>query len=118
MSVKEDSEFIFFAVPSLISLCPRGFLHIFRAVKERQAKGEKLVLTASAVELNFTEGNIDLLLKTKRVAAEGAMWGRFTGASGVSLDKTNKPPRLYGQTQIILDDLEDIRAVFQAISAR
>ncbi|CAD7966635.1 unnamed protein product, partial [Amoebophrya sp. A120] len=98
-------------------LCPRGILEIFRLVQQEK-RGRKLVLTGSAVELTAMDGNLDLLLKQKRKAADGAMFGRFTGASGVSLDRTCRPSRLCGMTQIFLDTLDDIKVLFSAISTR
>lgn len=76
----------------------------------------RYVLTASAVELTFTEGNIDMFLKSKREVAT-TRFGN-SAASGVALDKASTPPRLYGMTELPLDQPSDLLEVFAAIAVR
>jgi kinesin family protein 4/21/27 len=42
----------------------------------------------------------------------------FSGARGVSLDKTTKPPQLFGQEEVPIRTLEDILGLFGAIASR
>eukprot|EP00392_Amoebophrya_sp_AT5.2_P011684 g11767.t1 len=102
-----------------LGLCPRGMIEIFRLVsEERASRGRRLLLTASIVELSAMEGNVDLLLKQKRAAADGAMFGRNTAASGVQLDRATKPPQLQGMSQVTLEQEDDLRTIFAAIACR
>lgn len=99
-------------------LCPRGTLDIISRLQHLREQGPMLYeLTASAVELTMTQGNLDMFDKSRRPACP-ARWGQFSGAAGVSCDKTTKPARLYGMTEVILDGDDSIRSLFQAIACR
>lgn len=104
-------------------LFPRGLLAAFEAVDERKRAGESLVLSGSAVELSYN-GNQDMLMRiedVERLRAEsaklnGSKWDG--GALGVSLDKNSSPPRLYGMTELPLDTVDDVKALYAALATR
>lgn len=104
-------------------LFPRGLLQILAELRRlRQDRGPgalRYELTVSAVELTASEGNLDLFHKARRSNVRGA-FAPFSGAQGVSCDRTCKPARLYGMTQLPLDgdDEAALRTVFGAIACR
>eukprot|EP00293_Proteomonas_sulcata_P007062 CAMPEP_0184300266 /NCGR_PEP_ID=MMETSP1049-20130417/10712_1 /TAXON_ID=77928 /ORGANISM="Proteomonas sulcata, Strain CCMP704" /LENGTH=323 /DNA_ID=CAMNT_0026610937 /DNA_START=393 /DNA_END=1364 /DNA_ORIENTATION=+ len=98
-------------------LCPRGMLDIFDRLEEMRQEGDyTYLLTFCAVELTVTEGNVDMLKKTNSTKKDNPLW--FTGASGVSLDKTCKPPKLFGMSQIPIGKKEDFLEAFRTIACR
>lgn len=107
-------------------LFPRALLDCFQQARARRAAGEKVVLTASAVELSML-GNEDMMARDdgpamarRRAAAKAASgtdrWGG--GLLGVVLDKAAEPPRLYGMIEHALEDSADLRTVFRALATR
>jgi len=98
-------------------LFPRGLLAIFDAVERMRQAGEAAVLTASAVELSI-EGNLDMLSRNA-VVRNPKERIRFDGAQlGVAVDRTTKPPRLYGMTELVLDNRDRLREVYAGIATR
>lgn len=99
-------------------LCPRGIMDIFRRVEQMRLNrvDMRYVLAASAVELTFMEGNVDMLLKSKRDKVTGSFG--CSSVSGVVLDRAAVPPRLYGMTELPLHHPEDLLVIYEAISAR
>eukprot|EP00928_Gymnodinium_smaydae_P018333 TRINITY_DN16985_c0_g1_i1.p1 TRINITY_DN16985_c0_g1~~TRINITY_DN16985_c0_g1_i1.p1 ORF type:complete len:318 (-),score=27.53 TRINITY_DN16985_c0_g1_i1:457-1410(-) len=75
-------------------------------------------LTASAVELTATDGNLDMFVKAE--CSRGYVGGTrcFAEANGVCIDKTTKPPILYGMTEVVLEDASSVFQVFDAIASR
>ena len=100
-------------------LFPRGVLHIFDAVERMRASGAHVVLTASAVELSIT-GNRDMLIDQAAVVrnpnAPKLDWSGTQG--GVAVDKREKPPRLYGMTELVLDSKAALRDVYAGVATR
>jgi hypothetical protein len=95
-------------------LCPRGLLDIVDRLQQLKTESSlKYELTVSAVELAVTEGNLDMFLKEKRGDLKF-----FSGAQGISLDKTTKPPQLYGMSEVSIDNSESLLVLFQAIASR
>ena len=72
-------------------------------------------LTASAVELTWTEGTLDMFVKAE--ARQSVKKGNEVTTS-VSLDKAATPPRLFGMIEKRLEDLADLKTFFEAISVR
>ena len=107
-------------------LCPRGLLDIVArvaALRRAAAGATRYELTVSAVELTLTDGNVDMFTKRgaekqkkeKRSLVDMVM---FSGASGVSLDRTTKPPVLFGQQEVPVNAPEDLLALFGALACR
>ena len=99
-------------------LFPRGMIAIFKMLKSVRAEnpGKSYVLTCSAVELSAM-GDEDMFGKdygAKR-KFDNSMYG-FAG--GVALDNAETPPKLYGMTQLILEQEEDLLRAFGALSTR
>jgi len=90
-------------------------LAIFRAVRARF--GTRAVLTASAVELAIS-GNLDMMIKSDQQQRIGANGIFCSEAMGIAIDKTTKPPKLYGMSELSLDSEEDLLKVFAAIASR
>merc|ERR1712228_46910 len=61
----------------------------------------------------MSEGNVDMFSKSERTGERF-----FREAQGVCIDKTIKPPMLYGMTELSIDDAESILQVFSAIASR
>lgn len=100
-------------------LCPRGVLEIIGRVQDMQGGPIRYELTASAVELTVADGNLDMFDKSKCADnSADVKWARFSGASGVVLERTTKPARLYGMTQVILDSADAVLQLFAAIACR
>ena len=98
-------------------LFPRGVLEIFDAVERMRAAGAQAVLTASAVELSMM-GNRDMLIDQAAVV-RGPNAPKWSGAQGgVAVDKREKPPRLYGMTELVLDSKEALRHVYAGVATR
>jgi len=101
-------------------LFPRSVLALFHAVQRLRSAAEtegtrrSFVLTASAVEL-LLAGNLDMVVKSKQERA--AALGSLT-ATGVTIDKTQDPPRMFGMVEVQLDSLVDVKRVFRAIASR
>ena len=99
-------------------LCPRGLLDIMGKLEVLRQQTKLIYeLTASAVELTMTEGNLDMFRKAveQKKPMEGfKYWSTFSG----SLDKTTKPPILLGQEEIVIDSLDSMLSLFGAISSR
>ena len=96
---------------------PRGALQIVEAVEGMRAAGVHAVLTASAVELSMM-GNRDMLIDEAAIVYDPSApkWG---GAqAGVALDKREKPPRLYGMTELVLDSKETLRHLYAGLATR
>jgi len=96
-------------------LFPRSLLNIFDRLNElnKVDTSNSYVITCAAVELSAM-GNEDLFKKSGYIQRSFATFPR----SGVVLDKVSKPPRLYGQNEIILGKDEDLFHIFRAISVR
>lgn len=94
-------------------LFPRALIGAFQEVQRRRAAGARLVLTASAVELSWNQGNLDMFAKGGVCVKHG--WQK---SSGVNLDKTTVPPRLYGQVEFPLEEEGDLLKVFAALASR
>ena len=75
-------------------LFPRALIGAFQEVQRRRAAGARLALTASAVELTWDQGNVDMFAKGRVCVKRG-----WQASSGVNIDKTAVPPRLYGQVE-------------------
>ena len=98
-------------------LFPRGVLEIFDAVERMRAAGAQVVLTASAVELSMM-GNRDMLVDQATMVRDpkAPKWGGAQG--GVAVDKREKPPRLYGMTELVLDSKAALRHVYAGVATR
>ena len=107
------------AVEPSYGLFPRGLLDVYQRVQQARADsgpGETtFALTASAVELTWSEGNLDMFLKAcdRQTVTTGA-----TTCSTVHVDKAFKPPRLYGMVERPMEVEADLLALFEAISVR
>lgn len=108
-------------------LFPRGLLHIVSGLREKKRSDDSLqyYLTASAVELSMISGNNDMFVKSGVVACAGGVSvgskAFSSSANGVCLDKTTKPPLMYGMTEVEIDPdnaLDGILALFTAIASR
>ncbi len=110
----------------LYGLCPRGLIHIVNRLADLRQHGTmRYTLTASAVELTVTQGNLDMFRKAgtappNKVPAEGKSAGQmwWSGSAGVSIDTTTKPPVLTGMEEVLIDDPGSLLALFGAISSR
>lgn len=98
-------------------LCPRALLDIYHRVQQARASGTRCVLTASAVELTFAEGSLDMFVKAEERAATRFQRG-LEAVTTVSLDRATKPPRLYGMIEVPLETDGDLLKLFSAISVR
>ncbi len=125
-------------------LFPRALISIFKQVQARRARGERLSLTFSAVELAI-DGNVDMLdtplaLQARRHAArsvesarqflvkKNTMPSRGDGnggfghdwCKGVALDVNASPaPRLFGQNEHPLESFPaDMYVCFAALATR
>jgi hypothetical protein len=89
---------------------PRAMWGAFNRAK---ALGDKAVLTCSAIELSMM-GNKCMFNKSARKC------GGLTAAEafGVAIDRSTKPPRMYGMKELIIDSEEDVLRVFAAIAMR
>lgn len=99
-------------------LFPRGMFAALARLHERRASGDgrRYVLTCAAVELGLT-GNNDMFDATKSAAVANSY--KIGGVSGgVAVDRTAKPPRLYGQYEHVVEEEADVLRVFEAIAAR
>merc|ERR1712020_396449 len=72
-------------------------------------------MTCSAVELSVM-GNRDLFTKSTQQSHADQKYKSWS--EGVVINKTDKPPRLYGQTELIIDRHDDLIRVFKAIAVR
>ena len=95
---------------------PRSLIDIFHRLNEMKKidTDNQYVITCSSVELSII-GNEDMFEKS---AKKSQKFTFRSSSNGVALDKTKKPPRLYGQSEIILEKEEDLFRVFSAISVR
>ena len=85
-------------------LFPRAILAIVAALRTRMNTGDgRYVLTASAVELSMVMGNMDMFAKSG--GTQKSLSGKLfeATANGVCLDKTTKPPLMYGMQEIEID---------------
>ena len=100
-------------------LFPRGLLQIVEAVEGMRAAGVHAVLTASAVELSIT-GNRDMLAAEAPIARDpnASKFGWNGDATGVAVDKREKPPRLYGMTELVLDSKASLRQLYAGVATR
>jgi len=102
-----------FKVHEDYGLFPRSLINIFGQLKKLNEvnKLNSYVMTCAAVEISYV-GNHDLFKKS------GYTHRSFSAKTGVALDRVYKPPRLYGQIEIILEKDSDLLDVFRAISVR
>ena len=70
-------------------------------------------------------GNQDMLMRLedverlRREAAKGQANSKWSGDGlGVALDKNSRPPRLFGMTELPLDSVSDVRALYAALATR
>ena len=101
-------------------LFPRGLIDIFNRLAELKISDpcNSYVLTCSAVELSVM-GNEDMFIKSGTTKPAYERGRAFRSSScGVVLDRSQKPPKLYGQIEIVIDKEEDLRRAFSAISVR
>merc|ERR1719285_854974 len=96
-------------------LFPRSLINVFGQLEKlnKVDTSNSYVITCAAVEISYA-GNHDLFKKSGYTQRSFASHIR----SRVQLDKLNKPPRLYGQIEIILEKEADLLHVFRAISVR
>jgi hypothetical protein len=105
-------------------LFPRGLLNIVSGLREKKHSGGTLqyYLTASAVELSMISGNVDMFVKSGSVSGGSKSGVQFSSsANGVCIDKTTKPPLLYGMVEVEIDPdnpLHGTLALFAAIASR
>ena len=88
-----------------------------RKMKERDKSSIRYLLTVSAVEVRFLEGNRDMLRRpgdSQFYAKENG----FRNISDVIVSKTTKPPILWGQREMELDSIESLLELFRAIASR
>ena len=97
---------------------PRSLIDIFHRLNEMKKidTDNQYVITCSSVELSII-GNEDMFKKSGYKNKSTKFTFR-SDTCGVALDKTKKPPRLYGQNEVILEKEEDLFRVFSAISVR
>jgi len=96
-------------------LFPRGLINVYGHLKKvnKADTSNSYVVTCAAVELSAM-GNEDLFKKSGYTQRSKGSFQR----TGVALDKSSKPPRLYGQNEIILEEDSDLLHIFRAISVR
>ena len=70
-------------------------------------------------------GNQDMLMRLedverlRREAAKGQANSKWScDGLGVALDKNSRPPRLFGMTELPLDSVSDVRALYAALATR
>jgi hypothetical protein len=100
-------------------LCPRGMLDVVArvaAMRAAAADGTIYELTCSAVELSMCGGNVDLFQKQTVRAAKKSLWD--SSVAGVAIDRTVKPPGLYGMDERSVDGVGDLLPVFACIARR
>ena len=57
--------------------------------------------------------------RLRREAAKGQANSKWSGDGlGVALDKNSRPPRLFGMTELPLDSVSDVRALYAALATR
>ena len=101
-------------------ICPRGIIDIMGRVekmKERDKSAIRYLLTVSAVEVRFLEGNRDMLRRPGDSQFYAKQNG-FRNISDVIVSKTTKPPTLWGQREMELDSIESLLELFRAIASR
>ena len=103
-------------------LFPRALLEIYHRLQELKDSDSSnvYVMTCNAVELSAM-GNEDMFQKSGYIAQPLKQTFRSViGSSrrGVVLSKISKPPKLYGQNEMIIEKNEDLQRVFSAISVR
>ena len=98
-------------------LFPRTLQEVFRRVIDLKSSDllNSYVMTCSAVELSVM-GNKDLFTKSSKQSHADQKYKSWS--EGVVISKTDKPPRLYGQTELIIDRHDDLIRVFKAIAVR
>jgi hypothetical protein len=99
------------AVDPGYGIFPRALLAVYARAK---ALGAACVLTCSTIELSML-GNRDMLDKTRKKATQGLCSAE---CFGVTIDKTAKPPRMYGMREIVLERDADLLRVFAALATR
>ena len=105
-------------------LFPRGLLDIVHGLREKKRGGGSLhyYLTASSVELSAISGNMDMFVKSGLEQEGSASGVKFTSsANGVCLDKTVKPPLMFGMVEVEIDPdnaLDGMLKLFTAIASR
>ena len=106
-------------------LFPRGLLNIVSGLREKKRSSDgtlQYYLTASAVELSMISGNVDMFVKSGSVSGGSKSGVQFnSSANGVCIDKTTKPPLLYGMVEVEIDPdnpLHGMLALFTAIASR
>jgi hypothetical protein len=92
---------------------PRAVIETYHRVK---ALGSNYVLTCSALELSMILGNKCMIDASRGKAATQGLLG--AEAFGVCLDRSSKPPRMYGMEEVVLDTDEDVLRIFAAIATR
>ena len=98
-------------------LFPRTLQEVFHRVMDLKSSDplNSYVMTCSAVELSVM-GNKDLFTKSSKQSHADQKYKSWS--EGVVINKTDKPPRLYGQTELIIDRNDDLIRVFKAIAVR
>ena len=100
------------SVPKDYGIFPRALLEIYTRAKA--ASPGELVLTCSAIELSMM-GN-KCMFDTGRIkAAQGLCSAE---AYGVTIDKSSKPPKMFGMEEVVLETEEDVLRTFRAIATR
>ena len=100
------------AVDAGYGIFPRALLAIFARAR---ALGEKCVLTCSAIELSMIAGNRCMFDTGRKKSAQGLC---SPECYGVTVDKSAKPPRVYGQSEVVLERESDLLRVFSALATR
>jgi len=97
---------------------PRGLITIYSKLQElKKTSQEKFVMTVSAVELTL-DGNLDMFVKSQGGYKTKKGYGANAENLGITLDRTVSPPRLYGLTELPLNEPKDLLKCFEAIASR
>ena len=108
-------EFGFNVCPEY-GLFPRGIIDIFNKLQIMETSNMSYVLTASAVEISLL-GNVDMMVKSG-VGVHTKFANMWSGALGVALAKSAKPPKLYGMVELEIKGPNDLLVVFAAVASR
>jgi len=104
-------------VAAAYGIFPRALLQMYEAVDCLRASGAHVALTGSAVELSMM-GNRDMLADDSSYVVDKKA-GNWSGyQAGVALDKSTKPPRLYGMTELVLDSKQTLRRLYAGVATR
>ena len=97
-------------------LFPRALYNIFHRLEElkESASSNAYMMTCAAVELS-SMGNEDMFNKSGNIPPSSKLG---SASCGVVLDRSSKPPRLYGQCEMVIEKKEDLLCVFSALAVR